>query len=444
MLGRLGKKGAIWAGVVVVFVLGLCVSFFWDRETPESDRGDVASAPVVAPDTLPDRVGVDAPMSGETDVFEEPVSVETEVAIDALAESLRRLSETPGVVPGELLLQFQNPQDIGALRGRAGSLGIRVLWSDARLSSARISFSDADLLARELRDNGAITDAGPNFVMRIPGLPEEPVLGTDSANAGGTEPFEDRLLASLGANVDRSGWGEGVTVAILDSGISGHPSLENVAITRIDLSNIDAIHGHGTAMASLVAGQLAPAEGIAPAAGLIDLRITDENGASNTGLVAEAILSAADRRADVINLSLGTYGDSAVLRAAIDYAVERNIVVVAAAGNEQADRLAFPAGYSGVVSVGAVDATNTQAYFSNSGESLTISAPGVGIFSAHDRKRLVIGSGTSQAAAITSGVVAALLSQGVRPSEIVHVLEQNAFQTGAPREQVGAGVIRMR
>jgi len=361
---------------------------------------------------------------------------------NSLAGYLRHLAEQPGVVPGELLLKFRFASDIAALRSRAGSLGLTVLWSDSRLNAARIAYTNSDALAEELQSNSeAYEDIGPNLVMRIPGLPAEPEI--DSENPGGSVPFREALMESIGANQDRSQWGEGVTVAILDSGVLDHPSLKNVEVTRFDLSNSDEINGHGTAMASLVAGQVYPAEGIAPASSLLDLRITDKNGVSNTGLVAEGILSAADQGANVINISLGALGDSAVLRAAIEYARERNIVVVAAAGNEQVTQLAFPAAYSGVISVGAVDAENTQAYFSNSGETLSISAPGVGIVSAYKEGQLVMGSGTSQATAITSGVVSALLSRGYQAGDILQILEQHAFQTGAPRAQVGAGVIRI-
>lgn len=367
-----------------------------------------------------------------------------ELSTNRLADDLHDLTKQLGIVPGELLLTFRFPSDIADLRSRAASLGLKVLWSDARLNAARIAYTDADALAKELQSKPDVyEDVGPNFLMRIPGLPAEPNLELDASNSGGTVPFHDTLLESIGADQDRSQWGEGVTVAILDSGVLDHPSLENVPVTRIDLAASDEINGHGTAMASLVAGQVAPALGVAPASSLLDLRVTDENGVTNTGLVAQGILSAADRGADLINISLGSSGDSSVLRAAIEYAQERNIVVVAAAGNEQTTRLAYPAAYDGVISVGAVDAENTQAYFSNSGETLTISAPGVGIYSAYEEGQLVVGSGTSQATAITSGVVSALLSQGYRAGEIPRILQENAFETGAAREQVGAGVIRI-
>lgn len=435
--------------LVLCFALatGLGIGIFLIGKIPPAETGSTASQPEVISSSetplprkeQPRDASPDLPLPRLEGANEEQLSPS-----EALAESLRRLDENPGVVPGELLLQFRFASDIAALRTRAPGLGINVIWSDARLNSARIAFTDADSLAKELLSNEEIYEGiGPNYLMAVPGLPPPPEPEIDTENPGGTAPFEDTFLAWIGADQDRSRWGDGVTVAILDSGIEDHPTLENTAITQVTLSSPDDIHGHGTAMASLVAGRLAPAEGIAPAAALLDVRVTDEAGISNTGLVAEAILSATDKNVDVINISLGAVGHSPVLESAIRYARERNVIVVAAAGNEQTTQLAYPAAYDGVISVGAVDAGNTQAYFSNSGETLTISAPGVGIVSAYSDEALVLGSGTSQAAAITSGVVAALLSQGHQASEILGILEKNAVPTGAPRTQVGAGVIRM-
>jgi thermitase len=103
----------------------------------------------------------------------------------------------------------------------------------------------------------------------------------------------------------------------------------------------------------------------------------------------------------------------------------------------------MPAGIPGVLSVGAVDANGTQAYFSNSGPGLTLVAPGVGIISGYAENKLVIGSGTSQATAITSGVVASLLSRGYHGSNIIPLLTRTAKPLGIPKEAVGAGLIQV-
>jgi subtilisin family serine protease len=96
-----------------------------------------------------------------------------------------------------------------------------------------------------------------------------------------------------------------------------------------------------------------------------------------------------------------------------------------------------------VVSVAAIDATGAQAWFSNSGQGLTLAAPGVGIVSAYTANKLVIGSGTSQAAAITSGVAAYLAGRGYQTTNISTVLARSARPTGAAQTAVGAGILRI-
>ena len=70
------------------------------------------------------------------------------------------------------------------------------------------------------------------------------------------------------------------------------------------------------------------------------------------------------------------------MRRAVDYAAERGVVIVAAAGNEGSDRLAYPAAYGTVVSAGAVDAAGQPLYYSNSSPSLSLAAPGAGVTAA--------------------------------------------------------------
>lgn len=360
-----------------------------------------------------------------------------------LVDRLTQINNFSGVVRNELLVTFKSPEALAAFRARAAGQGLRVVSSDARLRSARIRYEDLDAMSRELQNNAAdYENIGLNYLVWVPGMPEE--TQTDAENAGGRQPFGNNGLAAIGATGDRSTWGKGVTVAVLDTGVTDHPALSQTQVAHYDLvKDGQDPNGHGTAMASLIAGNGDDEGGAAVASSLLDIRVADVNGESNTALVADGIMQAVDRGARVINISLGTTGDSAVLRRAVQYALERGVVIVAAAGNEQQTTLSYPAGYEGVISVGAVDAEGVQAYFSNSGETLTISAPGVGIVSAYSNGRTVVGSGTSQATAITSGVVSTLLGWGYSASNVTQALTGAAQSTGAPQEQVGAGLLQL-
>lgn len=362
---------------------------------------------------------------------------------DDLIQKLAELNSSKSAVPGELLLTFESPEALNAFRVRAGLAGMEILYSDARLKVARVRYRDAGRMAQELRDHAEdYANVGPNYRAWVPGVPKEPAK--DAANAGGAAPFESSGLGMIGADRDRSRWGAGIKVAVLDTGVTDHPDLAGVKITHIDLVKDGLpLHGHGTAMASLIAGRDAVHGGVAPASEILDVRVADSTGAGNTAFVAQGILQAVDAGARVINISLGSAADATMLREAVAYAISRGVTVVAAAGNEQASSLAYPAGYEKVISVAAVDAQGRQAYFSNSGEGLFISAPGVGIVSGYSDGKTVIGSGTSQAAALVSGGVAALLSRNYQAVNIPLVLSTNAQRTGAPATQVGAGILKL-
>lgn len=364
-------------------------------------------------------------------------------SVEELAARLRKLNTSPGVKPGELLLTFKSPAALKAFQDEAAKNGLKIIHSDPRLLTARVGYSDADAMARALREHGdELDNVGLNYVAWVPGLPD--LSQVDASNAGGTVPYGSSGLDAIGATGDRTTWGNGVKVAVLDTGVTDHEVFKNTRVTHYDLVNDGQTpNGHGTAMASLIAGTDANDGGVAPGSELLDIRVADVNGESNTALVAQGIMQAVDDGAEVINISLGTSGDSAMLRKAIEYAQAHGVVVVAAAGNEQQTTLSYPAGYEGVISVGAVDANHEQAYFSNSGENLFISAPGVGIVSAYSDNRMVVSNGTSQATAITSGTVSTMLSWGYTPQNVAQALASSALSTGAPKSQVGAGVVQL-
>ncbi len=371
-------------------------------------------------------------------------------ATDASSSRLPKIDrfDVPGAIPGEALLTFRSAQALDEFRARAARLGLTVIGFDAKLRTARVRVGDPLALAGDLAEHrDDYEQAGPNYIARIPGLPladSSPEAATDTANAGGRSPFQGQGLEFIGATGDRSRWGKGVTVAVVDSGIGSHPALEHVDISHVDLlADGSEMNGHGTAMATLIAGNDSQVAGVAPAARILDIRVADAEGVSNTAILASGIVRATDLGARVINISLGSAGYSSVLAEAVHYAQSRNAVVVAAAGNEQQTALALPAALEGVLSVGAVDASGKQAWFSNSGIGLTLVAPGVGIISGYSGSRLVIGSGTSQSTALTSGAVAYLLSRGYSADSIIPLLTRSAKPLKGTRTAVGAGLLQL-
>ncbi|MER5963028.1 type VII secretion-associated serine protease mycosin [Streptomyces sp. NPDC002057] len=227
--------------------------------------------------------------------------------------------------------------------------------------------------------------------------------------------------------------GEGVTVAVLDTGVDArHPDLEGSVLPGRDLVGFGASRGdrawarHGTAMAGIIAGHGHGPEGgdgvlgIAPDAEILPVRVILESADKSRDkarktrgtALAEGIRWAADHGADVINLSLGDDSKSAHPDAgedaAVQYALAKGVSVVASAGNggEKGDHISYPAAYPGVIAVTAVDRYGTHASFSTSRWYATVSAPGVDIAIADPDRRYYEGWGTSAAAAFASGAVA--------------------------------------
>ena len=126
--------------------------------------------------------------------------------------------------------------------------------------------------------------------------------------------------------------------------------------------------------------------------------------------VAAAIVYAADNRADVINMSWGDPRMSPLIRDVIQYAYGRGCVLVAAAGNERTEGLFFPAGLDETLAVGASDASDQFAHFSNFGWNLDLLAPGVGVISTYLSGQYKTLSGTSMAAPHVAGLAGLILS----------------------------------
>ncbi|MEU7749569.1 S8 family serine peptidase [Nonomuraea sp. NPDC049158] len=160
--------------------------------------------------------------------------------------------------------------------------------------------------------------------------------------------------------------------------------------------------------------------GVAPAARVLSVRVTLENGdplrqkqhAGGRDALARGIRYAVDHGADVISMSLGggsgSWEGSAAEEEAVQYAISRGAVLVASSGNDgdTTNKKNFPAAYPGVIAVGAVDRRMEVAPFSNRQDYLSVVAPGTGIVTADGADSYVVGDGTSSAAAMVAGIAA--------------------------------------
>ncbi|HXQ33348.1 MAG TPA: S8 family serine peptidase, partial [Anaerolineales bacterium] len=152
--------------------------------------------------------------------------------------------------------------------------------------------------------------------------------------------------------------------------------------------------------------------GVAPNAQIMPLRVLNASGVGSYSDVAAAIVYAADHGAQVINLSLGGSNPSSTLENAVNYAISKDVIVVAAAGNNGTEGALYPAAYSDVIAVGSVDPNLERSSFSNYGSQVDIWAPGRDILTTKRDGSYRLVSGTSFAAPYVAGASGLLLSLG--------------------------------
>lgn len=265
--------------------------------------------------------------------------------------------------------------------------------------------------------------------------------------------------------------GKPVRVAVIDTGVDDtNPQLK----TAVDASSgynylprdknapesekppskdgTDDQVGHGTKAAGIIAAR--PREGtgfvgLAPEAKIIPLQQNDASGRGTPATMAQAIKRAVGEGAGVINISQDTKGarPSTVLEEAVAYAIERNVVVVASAGNDGADgksKNTYPASYPGVLAVAASDRNNERAVFSQSGDFVDVAAPGVDIVSTVPKGGQCVDNGTSFSAPYVAGVAALIRAKHPdwKQNQVVAQIEQTAERGVSGHDRfVGWGVV---
>ncbi|HZC74224.1 MAG TPA: S8 family serine peptidase [Jatrophihabitans sp.] len=355
------------------------------------------------------------------------------------------------------------------------NVGGVVISPEPMVDGARASLPAANVT--QLACSSAVLSVSPNRAVHFQNHDSELGTASDFVRDTGAEQMWK------GDN------GDGVGVAVIDTGISPMTDLGEV-VYGPDLSGEGTIvdsYGHGTVMAGIIAGNGhdsataadGPYTGMAPDTRLISVKVAGRNGATDVSTVLEAMhwVSAYQQQFNirVLNLSWGTPATQSPTIDPLDYAVERlwrqGIVVVVAAGNNGPDpgTILKPADDPLVISVGAYDqgdtpgrSKDTMAEWSSAGPTAAgyakpdLVAPGRtltalrsygSLVEAENPSALVApsyikGSGTSEAAAVTSGAVALLLAArpDLTPDQVKHILTTTAHRLpGAPANQQGAG-----
>ena len=340
------------------------------------------------------------------------------LAETSAAEGSSVAAETSAPADG-LLVRFDTGTSDADIRKAVSAAGGRLEESPGDTGYVKVSTGDrpaAEVQAR-LDSSPLVDEVGPNTIRYAAAVPNDPSFSSQSAYL---------QTINLPAAWDSITGNDSMTMAIVDSGVQlNHPDLAGRLVPGWDFVNRDSDpsddFGHGTMVAGIAAASTNNGRGVAGAtwAGkIMPIKVLDSRGAADDENIALGIKWAVDHGADVINLSLGGPGEgTGILQQSVDYATSRNVVVIAAAGNDGAKSVAeasaphYPAACAGVIAVGATDAAGNHASFSSYGNWIDVVAPGEvsesparGITTTMRGSTYGSGSGTSFSAPLVAAV----------------------------------------
>jgi serine protease len=358
---------------------------------------------------------------------------------------------------GELAIDFRDDTSEADMESIAKSAGVSIHaaspWSHTH---DKIEVGDAKDLASamaKLSVDPHIEHVEPMSVFSASGfVPNDPL-------------YKDQWhLPRVGAE---SAWsyacGQGVTVAVIDTGVA---CFDHGPFSKgTDLSGTRCVggydfvnnrdeaaddHGHGTHVAGTIAQTTNNGHGVAGlahCARLMPIKVLSGAGWGSVADVASGIRFAADNGAQIINMSLGGRIKSKILEDAVNHALKKGVIIVAAAGNSRRS-VEWPAAYPGVFAISATDQKDNLAWFSSRGPEVAIAAPGVDVVQqtvcdGGKNQCEIFGkfSGTSMAAPHVAGAVALLVGQGITDADSIKaVLSKTAIAKDDPNK-FGAGIL---
>ncbi len=351
-------------------------------------------------------------------------------ASDSLAQDNAKIEKAGGAasnyVPDELIVKFApGTEDENALNDRAGTVK---LDENETLGLTKVKLetgADLQKAISEYNSSSSVEYVQPNYIYHALSAPND------------TEYWRQWSLPKISAEQawDITAGDPGVCIAVIDTGVDlNHPDLADNLVDGHNFINELLLpqddHGHGTHCAGIIAAVTNNNLGVAGLANdckIMPIKVLDAGGLGSDFDVALGIVWAAEHDAKVISMSLGGSDYSNALADAVNYAYGKNVVIVAAAGNDGLPNISYPAALPNVIAVGATNSSDERASWSNYGSQLDVAAPGNAIFSTVWDDSYVYMSGTSMAAPHVAGLAALVYSLR---SDFTNAQVENAIKAG--------------
>lgn len=270
-----------------------------------------------------------------------------------------------------------------------------------------------------LRESGLIAYEEPNYTVTLLGdAPRDTYYSRQWMHPMiGTESLWDKGL-----------YGEGVRIAVVDTGVTAHEDLEGAILPghyyfskysvtpnllpTLDPSDTSDTNGHGTFISGLIAARMngIGTVGVAPKAQIVPLRVFSKEKTTSLDVILKALEEAVTvYHCQVVNMSFGLTEDSEFFREAIEKLDAQGAILVAAVGNDGTKDLMYPAAYPEVIGVGALNERQEVSSFSQNNQSVWVTMPGEELLGLGYTGGYAIGDGTSFSAPLVSAFAAAAL-----------------------------------
>ncbi|MBA4170691.1 MAG: S8 family serine peptidase [Chloroflexi bacterium] len=332
----------------------------------------------------------------------------------------------PEIIPGEVIVKWRDGAlgpDVARGRGLAviAELGVPGKGMPALVSTLGRSVNE---VLADLRADPNVEYAEPNYRVQLADDGAVAAVDIDCELTGDQYSLDQMQVRDAWS---RTTGGTNV-IAVLDTGVqANHPDLMGRVLTGYDFVNYDTNaaddNGHGTWVAGIIAANANDAYGIAGISWtdkILPVKIMNSSGMGNTSDLTSGIIWAADRGAQVINMSVGGFPYSQYVQDAVNYAWDKGSVLVGAAGNNNREESFYPASFTNVISVSATQCNDEFSHWSSYGPAVDVSAPGSSVHTTNCIATICPNrswgahtyiSGTSFATPNVAGVVALLRAE---------------------------------